>query len=59
MTGRDHEIRAAAEGIDEVIEYLSENEPHLAAQLADALMTLMPDAVDRFMPAAWARCHHF
>ena len=57
MTARDHAIRQAAAEIDEIVEYLLEDEPHLAAQLADALMTLMPDTVDRFMPVAWARSH--
>ena len=58
MTARDHDIRQAAAAIDEIVEYLlDEDEPHLAAQLADALMTLMPDTVDRHMPAAWAKSH--
>ena len=55
MTGRDHEVRDAAEEIDEVVDYLFQREPRAAVALSDALFKLMPDVVDRFMPAVMAQ----
>jgi hypothetical protein len=53
MTSRDLEVRDAVERLDRLIEYLTGNGEgwaYVAADIADALWTLMPDIVERRMP---------